>query len=296
MTKHEFMNVSLSYKLANESYLITGCARSGTSIFGSILGSMQNTEYSYEPPMILALFSQINKIKKKEWMFLFESYLLEEFYVNSLAGRTINTNKNDDSSIYNFKDNEEINKRIIKSHSRLDIIKKISFDKVVFKNPDILLNCIKILNYYPKLKLLITKRDNFEIIESLFRKKWFDQNNLNKGVIWPFKIYKNSKIPYFIDDSEFDFWLSLNQINKAAFYVSKIIEIQKRLPNNRITYLDYNKLLDNKFDYVSNISKKLNMKMTEKTLKILKSIKKRKHNYKLNQKTILRELLVKING
>ena len=66
MKKYELKNISLSNKLADSSYLLTGCARSGTSIFGSILGSMENTEYLFESPTLLAFFTQINTIKKKK--------------------------------------------------------------------------------------------------------------------------------------------------------------------------------------------------------------------------------------
>lgn len=295
MTKYELKNVSLSYKLANSSYLLTGCARSGTSIFGSILGSMENTEYLFESPTLLAFFTQINTIKEKDWMFFFETYLFEEFYINSLAGRIINTNKNDDSSIYNFKNSDEIKKRLSKSYSRIEIIKNKNLNKIIFKSPDILVNCQKVLKYYPKMKLLITKRNTFEIINSLFRKKWFEQKNLDKGVIWPFKIYNNTKIPYFIKDSEFDFWLSLNQINKAAFYVLKVMRAEKKIPDSSVVYLDYNKLLNNKVDYISNISNELGMKMTKKTFKILKSIKKRNYISMIKQKVISKDLLEKIN-
>ena len=126
------------------------------------------------------------------------------------------------------------------------------------------------------MKLLITKRNTFEIINSLFRKRWFEQKNLDKGVIWPFKIYNNKKIPYFIKDSEFDFWLSLDQINKLHFMYWEIMRAEKKIPNSSVIYLDYNKLLNDKVDYISNISNELGMKMTKKTFKILKSIKKKK--------------------
>ena len=70
MTKYELKNVSLSYKLANSSYLLTGCARSGTSIFGSILGSMENTEYLFESPTLLAFYSNQHDKRKRLDVFL----------------------------------------------------------------------------------------------------------------------------------------------------------------------------------------------------------------------------------
>ena len=42
---------------------------------------------------------------------------------------------------------------------------------------------------------------------------------------------------------------------------------EKKIPDSSVVYLDYNKLLNNKVDYISNISNELGMKMTKKHLK-----------------------------
>src|SRR5512141_1115475 len=87
----------------SNAIFITGSARSGTSLVGSIIHSMDKVEYAYEPPMLVSLFAMINGLPEAQWKFLYETYLYEEILLNSIAGRAINCNVSDYSSIYKVK-------------------------------------------------------------------------------------------------------------------------------------------------------------------------------------------------
>ena len=100
--------------------IISGCARSGTTILGKIISSFKNIEYSFEPPTIASLLALISTLPKKEWKFLYETYLYEELLLNSLAGRGINCNRADDSSIYKVKSEKIINDRLKNSLRKKD--------------------------------------------------------------------------------------------------------------------------------------------------------------------------------
>jgi hypothetical protein len=97
----------------NNSILITGSARSGTSIMGKIIHSLKNVEYVFEPPTLVSLFSVIHEMDEKHWSLLFQTYLYEEFLINAIAGRNLNFNTNDDSCIYNTKPRNEIEERLV---------------------------------------------------------------------------------------------------------------------------------------------------------------------------------------
>ena len=58
-----------------QSILITGSARSGTSIFGKMLGSLERVEYFFEPPTLFALFATLNDLPGREARFLFDTFL-----------------------------------------------------------------------------------------------------------------------------------------------------------------------------------------------------------------------------
>ena len=62
---------------------ITGCARSGTTILGKILSTLKNVEYAYEPEFLFSLLPSINKINRKEWLKIYNAYIVEELLFNS---------------------------------------------------------------------------------------------------------------------------------------------------------------------------------------------------------------------
>ena len=96
----------------NNAVLISGSARSGTTILSKILHSFKNVELVYEPPVLFSLFALLPEIEEKQWRLLYETYLYEEFFINALSGRSVNCNRKDDSSIFLVKDKEELDKRL----------------------------------------------------------------------------------------------------------------------------------------------------------------------------------------
>ena len=112
---NQFFSSSKAYEKVSKAILITGTARNGTTITGQLIHSMNNVEYAFEPPTLLSLINIIDKVEKNIWKFLYETYLYEDFLINAIAGRNINFNKNDDSSIYHAKTEEEIQARIKKN-------------------------------------------------------------------------------------------------------------------------------------------------------------------------------------
>ena len=101
-----------AYSSVSNAILISGSARSGTTIMGKVIHSFDGIEYTYEPPLLFSLFPLINQLAEQDWRLLYETYLYEEFMLNSLAGRAINCNRKDDSSIYNVKSESEVASRL----------------------------------------------------------------------------------------------------------------------------------------------------------------------------------------
>ena len=92
------------FEKCNNSTLITGGARNGTTILGKIFHSFNNVEYIFEPPLFFSLFALIDSLDKDDWKLLYETYLYEEFLINALGGRNLNYNKSskrDNKQYYN---------------------------------------------------------------------------------------------------------------------------------------------------------------------------------------------------
>ena len=75
--------------MKNKVIIISGAARSGTSILGKILGSCKKVEYLYEPETFNYLSFLRNKVENKVWKNLIERYLTENF-LRLVNGRSLN--------------------------------------------------------------------------------------------------------------------------------------------------------------------------------------------------------------
>jgi hypothetical protein len=273
----------LSRNVINNSIIISGSARSGTTILGNLIGSFENVEYSFEPPLLVSLFSKIQLIKSDFWKLLFETYLYEELMLGSLAGRTLNTNIKDDSSVYKIKNTSEIKKRLIKSNNKNNLEKIVLKHTLAIKILDMPLLISNFKKYYPKTKVLIIRRGPVDVINSLIQKKWFNERYRNFNSIWPFYNMKGEKIPFWVKKSHIEYWLGLDEINKCAYYY--MINNKKIL--NNVKEYKYESMVSDPKSFAEQLSSDLFFNFGEKTKNIINSIKRQNKNY---EKLILNKI------
>lgn len=266
------MNISEDANLiAKKCIFITGSARSGTSIVGSLIHSMVGVEYIYEPPMMVSLLSMINDLDSEKWKFLFETYIYEEFLINAIAGRNLNFNTNDYSYIGNHKQLTEIEIRKSKSWGKLEC-EKVARDKIVaFKNPDFVFSAARFKDYYHEAKVVLVLRSGIETINSILLKKWFSKENECANIYWPFRFYRGKKIPRFVNPEEMDAWLGMSEIDRSAFYYIKISEQQELIPNP--IKVKYSNLIKNPMIETQKLAKSLGLETSPQTNIIVSNIK-----------------------
>ena len=181
--------------------LVSGSARSGTTIIGKLLHSFEHVEYAFEPPMLFSMMPLITKIPEAQWKLLYETYLYEEFFINALCGRSINCNCCDDSSIYSVKGAEQIKRRLNRSIGKVKAELLGADYTLAFKMPDIVPFVPLLLQYYPHTRVVIMIREAVGTLNSLIAKKWFAVENISANMIWPFRLKQGEKIP---DNTCFD--------------------------------------------------------------------------------------------
>ncbi len=290
--------IVLPQKIKNqiESKIIwlTGCARSGTTIIGNILGSMNGVEYFFEPDSLKSIFFIKNKMDIKSWSLLFETYLYRDLINNSLNNRKVNLNKKDDSYIFRIKDKKSFNKKFENKFDLVNLTKKNKnfFSKIVIKLPDVTSEIIKLKKIYPNFKIIFVDRNPLEIINSLVKKKWFTSQILRLHPI----IKKGSKLyPYWLDSKQYKLWDKMNIYERSAIYTIKVREIIKK--NKKIIVINYNDLVKDPFKVIKKIEKKLKLKRTKKTLQLFKSLRRRTENLSWIEEKIRPEIfreLIKI--
>lgn len=261
---------------ASDAILITGSARSGTTIMGKIVHSLEGVEYTFEPPVLYSIFPLINTMPSEQWRMIYEAYLYEDHFLNAIAGRAINCNLSDDSSIYNVKSQDEINARLNQSLGKADAEIAAQNMTIAYKIPDIL-SCIpKLLEYYPDTKIVMMDRDCSETLNSLYKKEWFTNENAQKNLLWPFTVYKNIQIPFWVEQKDHQEWYDMSALDRCAYYYLYILKNMQKIPTTAT--IDYNIMLQKPHETVQELAKALNLSFGPKTAEIINSIKPTKSN------------------
>ena len=269
-------------KIINNSIILSSSARSGSTLIGKILGSCKTCEYFHEPKTLDYLCAKINKYEPLQFNNLFNSLLYEDMIIENLAGRNINMNKYDDTSIYNYKNKSLIKKKISKSHPKSETAifskKTISIIKLLFSSMK--------LNDFIKIKkdirIVFLTRNPHDVISSLLKKKWFSNHNLIKHFnLFAYRDYNKVKIPYWYDKNG-KTWFDMTEIERCFYYYNLIYSFKN---HKNIIYVDYDDFTKKK-SRQNLLFSKLNLIKTESTFKLLKNItikKSIKIDYKIKK-------------
>ena len=266
---------SQAYTKCNTAILLSGCARSGTTILGKILHSFKNVEYSYEPPLFSSLFPLINDLSEKEWKLLYETYLYDEFLMESISGRNLNFNKFDDSFIGDVKSKQEIKKRMSESVRKIKAEKIAKKSNIAYKIPNIIPFIPKIIKYYPKTRVVITVRQAPAVIKSLLKKNWFSDKALkDDNTVSPTRAYKSTIVPAWVNPKDDSKWNAMDELHRCAYYYIEMNKTMQKISNYyEITYTN---LLENPRKVTTDLAKNLKLLFGSKTQSLIKSVDQEK--------------------
>lgn len=269
-------------KYLQDVVIITGPARSGTSILGKILASCNKTEYWYEPETFQYIATIYNKISKEIWHKLYSRYVTENL-LRLITGRSINFKKNENSSISSYKSQKEINSKLKNNLSELDLENFIKKNKVclIIKSPN--LEIKELVKIFTKYKIIFTIRDHYEVINSIIKRNWFKGRNYLKTFLPPVKIM-NKYYPIWMKKKYLKYWRGSNEETKCAIYILCCYEEVKKLKG--IIYYNYEDSINFPEHTANRLVKKLGLKFSKKTFQILKKIKPPKSNLDLKKDLI----------
>lgn len=231
----------ITKSVIDSAVVVTGGGRSGTTILGKLIHTFQNVEYAFEPPMLVALFALLDQLPPPIWKFLYEAYLAEEFLSNALAGRIINTNRGDDSSIHAVKSVAEIEERLSRSWSKREIMEQVGKKTLAYKLPNIVPFLQPLMAYYPDSRIIIIRRGAAECIHSLLLKSWFRNDGAQAATAWPFRQVSKWRVPYWVRPGEEEMWCALSELDRCAYYY--VLMSQAPPPGKRVMHLRYSDLV-----------------------------------------------------
>lgn len=258
----------------NASIVITGVARSGTTILGKLIHSMKDVEYVHEPPLLFSLIALIDNLDRNDFELLYETYLYEEIMFNALAGRSLNCNLEDDTSIYKVKDKEWIQNRLSHSLRMRDAEKFIQQAKIVYKMPDIVPYLPKLQDFYPGTQVVMMLRNANDVFHSILEKEWFEDEMLRtQDLIWPNRIIDGLRIPYWVLQDDYDYWCRSDALHRAAYYYVRVNEGVKEVKN--IFPVRYDEFVLEPKRVITELAKDLNLQFGPITLPLIGEVKKK---------------------
>jgi len=260
--------------------VITGVARSGTSILEKIIGSFTDTYYSFEP-VSFALIPPLIKngfLPKEQGGELLKAILFEDIFLQMIHGRNVNFNEKDDSYIGNYIDPEIIKKSWSKFRRRQDVMEYLKETDYLFviKNPNIQPVMDLIDNIFPGVRFIHILRDGNEVISSSIRKGFYSEDYFNKRSVdcWSGREINGINIPWFIEETEnFSKW---NQYTRCAHIWRILNEMGLKFAGDNADKVMQSRLEDvttNPEKFVDSAERFLERKKTDITKKNLESIK-----------------------
>lgn len=261
-----------AHDAANSAILISGSARSGTTIVGKLVHSFANVEYMFEPPTLIGLFSAIDQIPEPQWKFLYETFLYEEFLINAVSGRAINTNRADDSSIYAVKSEADITARQQRSWPKAEASAAAADRRVAYKIPNIVPFIPTFQARYPGNAVVMVLRGALETIHSLLVKKTFTDGFQNSPLAWPYRLHNGQRVPYWVRDGDDQLWVGLREMDRYAYYYIRMHDEPKQAAGLRFD-LVYESLLDNPLAAAEALAEWLGVSFGPRTEEIIATIK-----------------------
>jgi len=225
--------------------VLAGAARSGTTLLGRILHSCEPVEYVFEPPTLFALFAKVDLLDADVWRLIYETYLYEDFLVNALAGRSINTNRHDDSSAWAAKSEKDVEARLSRSWGRAAIEPDLERAVVAYKIPGILPFLPRVQSLLGKgPRVLLCVREPAGVITSLLAKAWFSDRALtDSNLVWLRRPgSRGHPLPFWLPESEEERWSTLDEVGRCALYYAIQHEAVHAL--TEVTAVSYERLTE----------------------------------------------------
>ncbi len=276
-------------QILDNSVMVSGIFRSGTTLLGKLLGSLRGAEYAFEPPLVFHLdyLLQSDEMDADICIDILRTHLSEDIMLNYQHGRGYNMRPGDDSSIYHMKSKDEIESKWNSNGRAKSSVDRIgdSMGKLIFKSPATYSIIMPIMRRYPNIKVVEITRDLRSVFNSIKAKKWFNSEVLAEDYPPFYPFFQDEAglyIPYYMPEEVKKKWSQWSEEDR----IIKVLEILTNIKNkteanimknfsDRFINIRFEELIKNKEQTLGKISNFLGMKNGTKTENIMKSILKK---------------------
>jgi hypothetical protein len=260
-------------RTCDNAIFISGNGRSGTTILGKLIHSMNRVEYVFEPPTLVSLLPLVSTLDVHDFRLLFETCCYEDLLMGQVTGRALNLNRNDDSCIYIVRSLAEIENRIATVWSKSDAVKAAAASRLAIKIPDVTVFLPALKRLYPGMNFVVIHRHANPVISSVLKKRWFsDDLLLRPEITWPTRT-AGFTTPAWVEADDVDHWKKWSELERAAYYFCRSAE--GALAIEDAIYVSYDRLITDPVGVVGGLAARLGLEFGERTPELIAQTKAR---------------------
>lgn len=264
----------------NRVLVITGMGRSGTTIVGKLLASMENVFYIFEPAILKyyinsAFISSYNDTGK--FTTVLRGVMFEDYFLPLIAGRSINPQAYEWTYAENqWATSSKRTKKLKKLTRRHKILEYIADENPLFivKTLEQQLTENDIRKFFPGCQLLHVIRNGLDVVTSSVNRKWHTPKYYNEEIVdWvlPPSMGKVN-YPLYIDESSKDWWSRWTEATRAACVWRNLMETTQGVA------LKYEDLCSKPAHYTKWLASQHDLTQTDITQVHIDSIKEHKES------------------
>jgi hypothetical protein len=176
--------------------------------------------------------------------------------------------------VLNFK-SDNVKQRLSTSHRKLDLEAQAANSRVAFKIPDLVFQMPTIRSIYPEISSIAIFRKPEFTIPSVHQKAWFHNHALDIDSPMPqiaFRTHDKRRVPLWVPDEDLEYWLSLAEIDRAAYYYIKANEMVLSQLSG-LCLICYDSLIDMPETELAKIGRYLQADFSTKTREVMNSLR-----------------------
>lgn len=201
--------------------LVTGAMRTGSTMLGRLLRSMNRVEAFHEPGVVYALFPQINCMDTEVWKLLFSASIFEDCLVRSINATSLNMNETDESCVHLSLDESEISRRVTCTLDHEALLEKSLGFTACVKVPEMLPYLERYRSLFPHSPVIVTLRRPERVISSLIRKEYYaDKRLFQRPKKWPNRVVEGKYYPFWLPEERYSEWEMLTEFSRCCLSFS----------------------------------------------------------------------------
>jgi hypothetical protein len=261
-------------RTANRLIFVTGVGRSGTTMLGRIIHSMEGVEYGCEPPMLFTIMQLVRELPEPDFRLLFEACLHEDLLMGQVTARAMNRNPADESCVFTAKTQEEIAARQSRAWTKATSRDVARAARLCVKMPDVASLLVDVQRLYPGMEVVVIHREGNAVINSALKLRWWADDTLeHRDIVWPSRNPAGRSIPWFVEDDRMEWWQSASELERAAYYYVQSLAGLDRISNPII--LSYEHMMADPAGTVHGLASRLGLRFGPVTPSLIEGVQER---------------------